>query len=382
MNATLAAWTTGQARRRGGVRAGDSPGARTLLKIVIPLALVALAGCGRKGPPVAPEVRLPLPPSEVRATVGPGEITLTWKNPTRRADNRRLRDLAAVRIYRVGDSGVGEPRPAILEGDKVIGYTELIEVRIERPEPAVIEGGRGRLVDRAGLKDGQRYTYVLTASDFLGRTSAPSQRVSILFITAPKPPVNLTGIAGERQVELTWEPSPSLSDGSPLAGAITYQVLRASSPTAVPTPVTLAPIGNRQYTDRDLENEQTYFYSVQAVRADVGSVAVGEPSSPIALTPRKMTPPAPPSGLIAIASADAVRLAWEASPEADVAGYVIYRAAGNGDMVRIARVTVPTTVFVDRAVAAGPYRYAVSAFDRASRPNESGRSAEVRVTVR
>ena len=164
--------------------------------------------------------------------------------------------------------------------------------------------------------------------------------------------------------------------------AITYQVLRASSATALPTPVTLAPIGNRQYTDRNLENEQTYFYSVQAVRADVGSVAVGEPSSPIALTPRKMTPPAPPSGLIAIASADAVRLAWEASPEADVAGYVIYRAAGNGDMVRIARVTVPTTVFVDRAVAAGPYRYAVSAFDRASRPNESGRSAEVRVTVR
>jgi len=31
MNAPLAAPTTGQARRRGGVRAGDSPGARTLL---------------------------------------------------------------------------------------------------------------------------------------------------------------------------------------------------------------------------------------------------------------------------------------------------------------------------------------------------------------
>ena len=382
MTATLAARTTGQARGRGGVRAGDSPGARILLKLAIPLALLALAGCGRKGPPVAPEVRLPLPPSEVRATVGPGEITLTWKNPTRRADNRRMRDLAAVRLYRVGDSGMGEPRPAVLSGDKVVGYTELIEVRIERPEPAVIEGGRGRFVDRAGLTDGQRYTYVVTASDFLGRTSAPSPRVSVVFITAAKPPVNLTGIAGERQVELAWEPPPSLGDGSPLAGTITYQVLRASSPDAAPTPVTQAPIRDRQYTDRNLDNERTYFYSVQAVRADVGSVAVSEPSSPIALTPRKMTPPARPSGLVAIASANAVRLAWEASPEPDVAGYVIYRAAGSGDMVRIASVTVPTTVFVDRAVAPGPYRYAVSAFDRASRPNESGRSAEVSVTVR
>ena len=76
-----------------------------------------------------------------------------------------------------------------------------------------------------------------------------------------------------------------------------------------------------------------------------------------------------------------MRLAWKASPDEDVAGYVVYRAAERGDFVRVGSTRAPTTVFVDRDVPRGRHRYVVSAEDAAARPNESAHSIEVRVTV-
>ena len=121
---------------------------------------------------------------------------------------------------------------------------------------------------------------------------------------------------------------------------------------------------------------------MRAVRSTAGGVASSAPSDTVAATPRKLTPPPPPTGLVAVPSAQAVRLTWKPRPEPDVAGYVIYRAAGpDAPLTRIGTTLVPTAVFVDRDVARGTYRYAVSAFDKATIPNESARSAEVSVTI-
>jgi fibronectin type 3 domain-containing protein len=75
-------------------------------------------------------------------------------------------------------------------------------------------------------------------------------------------------------------------------------------------------------------------------------------------------------------------LAWNPSPEEDVALYAIYRAVGDGELIRIGATQTPTTVFVDRDVSVGTrYRYAVTAIDRARNPNESPRSNVVTVTA-
>ncbi|HKX02888.1 MAG TPA: hypothetical protein VJX71_10320, partial [Methylomirabilota bacterium] len=87
-----------------------------------------------------------------------------------------------------------------------------------------------------------------------------------------------------------------------------------------------------------------------------------------------------PTGLVAVPSSGAVRLAWNPSPEPDVATYAVYRAGETGEFVRIATAIPPATVHVDRDVRAGAtYRYAVTAIDRARRPNESARSNVVTV---
>jgi len=76
-----------------------------------------------------------------------------------------------------------------------------------------------------------------------------------------------------------------------------------------------------------------------------------------------------------------VRLAWAASPEADVARYVIYRAEGRGAFARVGSTVAPATTFVDRALPTGTYRYAVAAQDRSASANESALSEVANAVV-
>ena len=86
--------------------------------------------------------------------------------------------------------------------------------------------------------------------------------------------------------------------------------------------------------------------------------------------------------LIAIPAAGSVRLAWNASPEEDVALYAVYRAEGSSAFIRVATTQAITTIYTDRDVQPGrTYRYAVTALDRARKANESARSNEASVTV-
>jgi hypothetical protein len=345
------------------------------------VVVLALAGCGRKGPPVAPETRAPRPPQELSATVGPGEVTLTWVNPTSRVDKSRLRDLAVVRLYRITDDGRGEPKPAILSGDRIVGYTEIAKIDLAAPAPGVVQGNRIRHVDRASLEEGHRYTYVVTASDSQGRPSGPSPRLSVVFLTAPEPPASPAARAGEGQVELTWAPPARLADGRPVSGTITYEVLRGPALEATGMSATPTPITDTRYTDTGLENGRAYYYSVRAIRAEAGGTAQSQPSGSTAATPRKVTPPSPPMNLVAIPSVGIVRLRWDPSPESDVAGYVIYREGASGEVVRVGSVAALPTIFIDRDVPRGSYRYSVTAIDSASPPNESTHSEPASVDL-
>ena len=129
--------------------------------------------------------------------------------------------------------------------------------------------------------------------------------------------------------------------------------------------------------DTGLENDSEYRYVVRAVRADPRVSAGGPPSDPVTASPADTTPPRPPSNLVVVPSPGALRLAWTASPDDDVALYAVYRAPGAGGLIRVGTALAGTTTFIDRDVRAGTaYRYAVTAIDRARTPNESARSNE------
>jgi fibronectin type 3 domain-containing protein len=356
---------------------------RGLTRSLLALAGLAAVACGKIGPPVAPELRLPIAPSALSATIDGPAVSLGWTNPDKRVDNSRLRDLATLQVYRREEAAAAEPKAAMLHRGRVVGYADVAVIRVDAPGDAQVSREAAHWVDRGQLVPGHRYVYVVTAVDSTGRSSAPSARLVVDFVAAPGPPRDLAGEAGDASVTLTWKPPSQLIDGSPAAGDLGYLVLRgAGQGDAGPlTAITTEPVTGTEHVDRGLDNDAAYRYAVRAVRLAPGATrALGAPSSEVNVTPVDITPPAAPTELLAIPGPAAIRLAWNASPDADVTRYVVYRAGETGAFARIGSTEPPTTVFVDRdIVAGGVYRYVVTALDTARRPNESARSNEARI---
>jgi len=353
---------------------------RAFAVVAATLLVLTLDACGRKGRPVAPEQRAPQAVLDLAAVVRESAIELTWTLPGRRADNSRVRDLGQARVFRLEDAGVGEPKPALLDDGRIAGYVELAAIRLDAPT-AMVEGRRATYVDRQGLTLGRRYTYVILTSDAQGRISPPSLRVPVTFISAPEPPSNVTAAAGDAHVRLSWRAPDRLVDGSPLTGALSYEVLRGAAPDAPLEPLRPGPVAELGLSDRNLENDRTYRYAVRTVRVLAATTAYGPTSPVVAATPRDTTPPSAPTGLVAIPSQSEVRLSWTASPEPDVTGYIVYRRSANGLRARVGSTRAPTTVFIDPDVPRGRHGYVVTAIDAAALPNESAPSSEVQVAV-
>ena len=97
------------------------------------LAVLALDACGRRGSPLPPEIRVPQAVSDLTAVEREGGIEVAWTVPSRRVDNSRILEPGIARLYRVDDTGAGEPRPAMLHRDRVAGYTEIATFRLQDP---------------------------------------------------------------------------------------------------------------------------------------------------------------------------------------------------------------------------------------------------------
>jgi predicted small lipoprotein YifL len=359
------------------------PSRRAAVAVGLAIAVLALGGCGKKGPIVEPERRLPAAPDGMRAVVSERAIVVSWNNPSRRADGSRLRDLAIVRLFRREEAADAPPKPAMLSGDRVVGYEEIARIPLDvAPPPGVqVQGGTVSVTDSAALSFGRRYVYVTTAEDGIGRSSPPSERLVVTLLAGPGAPAGLGAQAGDREVRLKWEAPGSYLDGTPATGELRYVVLRAAGDGPL-APVTPEPVVGTAFTDKGLENDTTYRYAVRAVRVDPAGMAQGPASTAVAVTPVDTTPPSAPTRLIGIPASGSVRLAWNASPEEDVALYAVYRAEGTGPFLRIATLQKITTIYTDQDVQSGrTYRYAVTALDRALKANESQRSNEVTVTV-
>ena len=348
---------------------------------VLASAVLALVACGKRGAPVAPQLRVPQAVTDLQATARHDGIELAWTPPRRRVDNRRLFDPGVAKLYRTEDSGAGEPRAAMLVRDRIAGYTEVATFPLSEPAGTQARDARVVYTDRRDLTFGRRYTYVVTTSDTRGHVSAPSARTSVMFIAASEPPTGVAADPGDAQVRLAWQAPRRLVDGTPITGQLVYEIARAPDATATPSAIGKTPAGETSFVDRGMANDVTYHYTVRAIRMEGGATAISAASDPVAATPAKSTPPAPASDLAAIPSRGEVRLSWKPSPAPDVAAYVIYRAVGGGPFTRIGSVRPPATTFVDREVPPGRYRYAVTAQDTSTRANESARSNEVTVTV-
>jgi fibronectin type 3 domain-containing protein/predicted small lipoprotein YifL len=359
------------------------------LALLLPLPLAA---CGKRGPPVAPERKLPAAVQDLQGAVEGDAIRLNWTLPRIRIDRSSLKEIRRTEVYRrIEDGAPDEPvRPALLTfgglfgpAPGVPGFERVANITVAEPAaPAQVQGNQITYRDTQNLKFGQRYTYVVVALDEHGRPSPPSNKVVVSLAAAPIAPPRVDAQPGDAQVRLAWDAPATLADGSPAPEDLVYDVFRTTTSGApAGRPLNFEPITARQYVDLTAQNDVTYYYTVRARLGPGG--AESPPSAVATATPEDATPPAQPRGLVAVLAGPSVRLAWQAVPDADVAGYRVYRSttAGRGH-TPLTSVPQAATTYVDTDVRPGQtYYYVVTAVDRAKRANESVPSSEVSATL-
>jgi len=342
--------------------------------------VLGLVSCGRKGPPVPPRLVAPAGVGSSRAEARDSAIVVTWSRPSRNEDGSPLTDLVEFRLYRA----VGPAPPQ--EARERPTFSLLATIRADQPDNATVRGLQYAFRDDGGgpgLTPGFRYFYRIQPVNRRGVLGQQSGELFVDFSPAPAAPVDLTAIAGDGVVSLTWQSPPThLPTGAPLVrGYNVYRGVQLGKHD--PQPITAGPVVETRFRDAAVENETTYYYVVRSVGLERPSWRESVDSNEVSATPLDLTPPAPPRRLMAVPGQGVISLGWDASPEPDLLGYLVYRLEPPALVpARLTEAPVQATAFEDRTVKSGAtYTYTVTAVDRSPRRNESAPSWEVSVTL-
>lgn len=338
------------------------------------------AGCGMPGAPLPPTLNLPQPVKDLHAVRTGNEVTLRWTMPRRNTDQMLLKDSLRVRVCRAAEkSSACTPVGEVTFAPNVAGsLTEQL--------PAPLAAGTPRTLG-----------YFVEVENMHGKSAGASNLAHVVAGEAPPPVTGLRTEVRKAGVVLHW---------TPLAGDLTpvrlervvlsaKPAVKSSDPLAAPAEPTTqnllitTRLAEGRALDRSVRFGEVYEYRAQRVaRVTVDGQTLELTSSisrPVTIKTRDVFPPDAPQGLAAVATAPgsgpAIDLNWQPNTEADLAGYVVYRAEGEGAWQRVSPAKpLPEPAFHDATVQPGHhYRYAVSAVDQTG--HESPRSVETEESV-
>jgi hypothetical protein len=436
------------------------------------LLVCASVACGKKGPPLAPFVRVPAAVATIAPQRVGNDVYVSFTVPDANVDGQKPADIGAVDVYAVtadrppateeqramatliatlpvrpilpdipiSDNASAPPPlplpPGVDRGAAVAilePLTPEARVPVELPveevpeiEPASEEPQEriGPLVAPPPTQLPRRHYFVVAKSP-RGRESLPSAVASVPLeagSAAPGPPV-VTHTATD--MTIAWPPSPDARTSTfllpptlkPVAGAnatpptvpppllplvvkslgfsteaTTYHVYDATPvttapdpyATALPKPITPAPIAGTEYVIKGVAFNAERCFEVRPIDNVFGSVVIGPASPRTCVTPLDTFPPIAPKNLAAIAGSGVINLIWDANTEGDLAGYIVLRGEAPGDTLQaLTPEPVTVTSYRDESVTAGSrYVYVVVAVDRATPQNVSPQSNRAEETAR
>ena len=310
--------------------------------LVAGVALVAVS-CGYVGDPLPPALNIPQPVQDLRAQQVESKIDAAFTIPLKTTENLAITGIAAVeiRVGRIPDGG--------WNSDAWAAGAKSIAVDASKPGPAETS------IDVREFA-GQEVVLAVRMANKKGRSSAWSNLVTLRVETPVITPTEFNADSAVNGAILAWKgwdgPVIVYRDGTAIGEGT-----------------------NGQFADPRALLGKVYNYEIQAR----GDKALGRKTGPKTLTVEDRFPPAAPTGLNVAAGAGTLELSWNPNPEADILGYTVQRAAGDGKFIAVAN-QLDAPAFTDRDVQRGSrYRYMVSAVDL--RKNQSVTSQEVEITV-
>jgi hypothetical protein len=404
------------------------------------IVVILCVGCGKKGPPLAPLVKLPIAPADLAAARRGNTVDLTFTVPTVNTDGTRPANMASAEVYAITAPAV----PPLSDANLLKFGTRVATVTVKAPKdpnltadaddpadevdppegPGLDQGAVARLKEPlaegaltpvavprdktagpapapAGTRtDGPLLgppaampvrTYAAFGTSTRGRKGPLSKRVTVPLVPPPPPPSGATFDYDEAAITLNWPaigaaaPAadavlPSRPTGGPARPAISYNVYDTSNPDT-PIKLTATPLDAPTYVDQRMVWGEKRCYTVVAAEKIDGATIESDASPAECKTLVDTFPPAAPKALQAISGEGAINLIWEPNTEKDLAGYIVLRGVEPAETLRpITEVPIVEPSFTDRVQPGVAYAYAVLAVDKAG--NSSGPSPRVVETAR
>jgi hypothetical protein len=339
-------------------------------------ALVWAVGCGKQGPPAPPLRAVPAPTKDLAVVQQGPRLLMSFSYPQVTPAGTALEGISAVEILqaaRASADGKANPMDARefnaaakvqqrLTGADLTAATEGARINVLLPLPETAAGATPQaqyFAIRTFGKDGDK-------SDL-------SNVAALVPKTPPAAPERVTVTARANGVMVEWSPVPAAT-----AGFNVYR--RGAQERAYGRPIHTSGAQETSWLDDTARFGQSYIYTVTALAQQEPVVESGI-ASDHEVRYQDRFPPPPPADLVALAEAGRVRLVWQASDAEDIAGYNVYRRAGDsGAFERITAEPVEAAELVDTAIRSGQrFTYRVTAVDQSG--NESAPGAEVRAAV-
>lgn len=317
------------------------------------IAVLGLGGCAYVGDPLPPALKVPAPVNDLAVKQLGEELIIRFTIPPATMEGLPLEKLGAVEL-KAGTAG-----------------TPFVAAEWEKqaqPLAVVAAEGPGSVEVKAPARNwaGKEITLAVRLGNVKGRLSPWSNFARVKVVAPLGKPEGVRAVATAQGVALDWKDAGA----RPL---VSWKVFRQSA--GEESAVEMATVKKPQFVDIGAEFDKAHQYTVQALEGE----AVSAVSAPVEITPKDTFAPVVPQGLSVLAAPAAVQLSWERNQEADLAGYRIYRAAGEADFVKVGESTGAAS-YRDSAVMPGKtYRYQVSAVDR--KGNESPKSEAVEILI-
>lgn len=215
--------------------------------------LLALSGCGKKGPLVYPDLLVPEAPQAVQLEQRGGSLQLSFNLPGRDLRGRGLQSSFIIEVQRreLKPDEVGEC------GSCPRDYQPPLRIDPEFPDPARKFGKRLVLLD-SDVQQGKHYQYRMKAVGVDGEAGAAAETVQVQVCSAP--PAPLVNAAIQHGGVILLEMQGEVPVNAELVG---YAIYRAAADEELPFQPLATILGTNRYLDQNVQPGTRYRYVVR-----------------------------------------------------------------------------------------------------------------------
>jgi len=348
------------------------PIGRTEIQIALTIFLAALsaAGCAKIAEPQPPELRIPLPATDLAVRQVSDFIVLTVSKPERNTNGSEATTLRSVDVYRLSEDGnAKDAAGGVDQGQFTKRALRILSVSASRFSEYLNEKTftfQDRFLSDPSAMYSHTFRYAVRFINDKKQSGGFSNQVSITPVPIPLPPIGLSAKGSQDSISLKWTAPSENMDGSRPPHIAGYNIYRTEDPKQFPSnPINPEPVQATGFEDLNFRFDTTYYYAITTV----GGLQRPRPESlhsqTLPVSTKDTFPPDPPKDFSAILQGDTVILLWAPSPSADVDGYRIYRQEQGGAKRKpVQTELIRALSFRDSRVEAGKkYEYEIRAVD-------------------